>query len=89
MNTLLANATCPEIGWQPLIILSVVFVMLFFIIMTIVVWWRIFGKTGYSGALGLLMLVPVANLVMFLILAFSTWPIEKELKALKKSVNNE
>ncbi|HEY7415587.1 MAG TPA: hypothetical protein VH593_10370 [Ktedonobacteraceae bacterium] len=33
-------------------------------------WWRIFSKAGYSGALSLLMLIPIANLVVFLVLAF-------------------
>ncbi len=40
------------------------------IILAIVIWWRIFSKAGYSGALSLLMFVPIANLVMLLILAF-------------------
>jgi hypothetical protein len=45
--------------------------------------WRICAKTGYSGALGLLMLVPVANLVLLLVLAFGSWPIEEELRRLR------
>lgn len=53
------------------------------IILTIVIWWRIFSKAGYSGALGLLMLVPIANLVMILILAFGEWPIQAELNQLR------
>lgn len=53
------------------------------IILAIVIWWRIFSKAGYSGALGLLMLVPIANLVMILILAFGEWPIQAELKQLR------
>jgi hypothetical protein len=32
-----------------------------------------------------LMFIPIANLVMFLVLAFSEWPILKELRALKQS----
>ena len=47
------------------------------------IWWRIVSKTGYHGALGLLMLIPIANLIMILVLAFSEWPVEKELKQLK------
>jgi len=41
-------------------------------------WWKIFSKAGYHGALGLLMLVPLANIIMLAILAFSEWPIHKE-----------
>ena len=37
-------------------------------------WWRVFSKAGYSGALGLLMLVPFGCLIMLCILAFSKWP---------------
>jgi hypothetical protein len=53
------------------------------IVFTIVIWWRIFSKAGYSGALSLLMFVPIANLVMLLILAFGEWPIQAELKQLR------
>ncbi len=34
----------------------------------------IFGKAGYSKWLGLLMVVPLVNIVMLYFLAFSTWP---------------
>lgn len=43
-------------------------------------WWKIVKKTGYHGALGILMLVPIANIIMMAILAFRDWPIHKELK---------
>lgn len=60
------------------------FVMAFFLVLTIVIYWRIFSKAGWSGAMGLLMLIPVANLVALLYLAFATWPIQRELEALKR-----
>lgn len=47
------------------------------------VWWRILSKTGHSGWLGLLMLVPIANVVLILILAFGEWPIHRELSDLR------
>lgn len=50
----------------------------------ILIWWRIFSKTGMGGALSLLMLIPLVNIVMMIILAFSEWPVEKELKELKR-----
>ena len=53
------------------------------IILAIVIWWRIFSKAGYHGALSLLMFVPIANLVMLLILAFAEWPIQAELNQLR------
>lgn len=51
--------------------------------LAIAVWWRIFSKAGFSGVLGLLMLVPLVNLFMILFLAFSEWPIERENRALR------
>jgi len=54
-------------------------------ILGIIIWWKIFSKAGYSGALSLLMLVPIANLIMLLVLAFGTWPIHRELAHLKQS----
>ena len=64
--------------------LVMVFFGLLFFALTIVIWCKIFSKAGYSWALGLLMLVPIANLVMMLVLAFSDWPIHKELRLLKQ-----
>ncbi len=63
--------------------------MVFFFVMllTIVMVWvycRIFSKAGYSWALGLLMIVPVANLIMPFILAFGDWPIQRELRQLRE-----
>jgi hypothetical protein len=52
-----------------------------FIALSIYVNWRIAVKAGYQGAYSLLMLVPLVNLVVYLIFAFTDWPIEKELKA--------
>lgn len=53
------------------------------VILAIVIWWRIFSKAGYSGALSLLMFIPIANLIMLLILAFAEWPIQAELNQLR------
>jgi hypothetical protein len=51
---------------------------------TILVFWKIFSKAGYNGALGILMIVPIANIVMLCILAFSQWPILQELNRLRQ-----
>src|SRR5258706_15685834 len=53
-------------------------------IFAVIVYWRIFAKAGYSGALGLLMFVPIANIVMLCILAFGEWPIYRELNQLRQ-----
>ena len=39
--------------------------------------WRICAKAGYSGWLGLLVLVPIANLLLLYFLGFSEWPLER------------
>ena len=40
--------------------------------------WRVFQKAGFNGALGLLCLIPsIGPLVCLIILAFSTWPNER------------
>lgn len=49
-----------------------------FLAFFIYIWWQIFTKAGYPGIYGVLMLVPVANIVLILILAFGEWPIYKK-----------
>lgn len=51
---------------------------------TVWIYWRIFTKAGFNGALSLLNLVPgVGPLVCMIVLAFGRWPIEDELAALR------
>jgi len=66
---------------------AVIFISLAATILTIVIYCKIFSKTGYSWALGLLMLVPIANIIMLFILAFSDWPVHKELRLLRQQQN--
>ena len=47
-------------------------------------WGMIFKKAGYSFALAILMLLPVVNLIWFLVFAFSKWPILTELEARRR-----
>jgi hypothetical protein len=42
---------------------------------------KILSKAGYSGAWVLIGLVPIANLVMFLVFAFSDWPVVRAQRA--------
>jgi hypothetical protein len=39
--------------------------------------WRIIRKAGYPGAWSVLMLVPLVNIIMLWVFAFTQWPIEK------------
>ncbi len=52
-------------------------------IFVIVVYWRIVSKAGYNGAMSLLLFIPIANIIMIIIFAFSEWPIQKELNQLR------
>jgi hypothetical protein len=61
--------------------LVVVLVYLAVAVVTIVAWVKILSKAGYPGVWVLIGLVPVVNVVMFLVFAFSTWPIEQQLAA--------
>jgi hypothetical protein len=50
----------------------------------VLIFCKIFSRAGYSWALGLLMLVPIANIIMLFVLAFGDWPIQRELRLLKQ-----
>jgi len=73
---------------------SPVFGAIFFIFMMLIgliifgiqilIFCKIFSKTGYSWALGLLMLVPIVNIIMLFVLAFAEWPIERELRSFRQ-----
>lgn len=56
------------------------------LVFTIIIYWRIVSKAGYNGAMSLLLFVPVANIVMLCIFAFSEWPIYRELNQLRQQV---
>ena len=72
----------------PVIIIAVsvflLIVLLAILVITAVVYCKIFHKAGYNWALGLLMLVPIACLIMPFVLAFGHWPIHKELEKLRQ-----
>lgn len=57
---------------------------LIFVVIKVLIFCKIFSKAGYCWALGLLMLVPIANIIMPFVLAFGDWPIQKELRLLKQ-----
>jgi CDP-diglyceride synthetase len=69
------------------------FVPIFLIVIILVVslaamipWFFIYKKAGFHPAMGCLMFFPIVNLVMMFILAFTDWPIERELQNLRTSV---
>ncbi len=64
-------------------ILLAVFLGLLVTALHILVFCKIFAKAGYSWALGLLVLVPLGNLILVLVLAFANWPVLRELHELR------
>jgi len=69
------------------VIVAAVFVLVVLaatLVITAVVYCKIFHKAGYHWALGLLMLVPIVCIVMPFVLAFGEWPIHKELQRLRQ-----
>jgi uncharacterized membrane protein YhaH (DUF805 family) len=69
--------------------LAFVYIIVFVALIAFTIWvyWRIFTKAGYNGALSLLNFIPgVGQLICVLILAFGRWPIEDQLAALLQGV---
>ena len=58
----------------PMEMLVVLFISAFAFILPVIAFWKICSKAGFSGALGLLMLIPLANIILPLYLAFAEWP---------------
>jgi uncharacterized membrane protein YhaH (DUF805 family) len=46
--------------------------------LSLAAFWRIFSKAGFSGALSLLMLIPLVNVGVLCYVAFSKWNIRTE-----------
>jgi len=62
------------------------FVIIAAVVLCVWAYWRIFAKAGYPGAMGILMVIPLLNVIMLFFLAFREWPVLKELKALRERV---
>jgi hypothetical protein len=48
--------------------LVILIISLAFTVFFAIVYWKIFAKAGYSGAMGLLMFVPIANIIVLCML---------------------
>jgi hypothetical protein len=44
------------------------------LVLVVVPYWKIWQRTGHSGAWGLLMVVPLVNIISLWVLAFKRWP---------------
>jgi hypothetical protein len=65
METNMPDAGAEVVSLIPLILL---------LVLLVVPYWKLWQRTGHSGAWGLLMLVPIANIVSLWVLAFKRWP---------------
>ena len=50
---------------------------LFAAILAVIPAWKVVSKAGYHGAWSLLIFVPLVNIVMMYVFAFSQWPTER------------
>ncbi|HLA84593.1 MAG TPA: hypothetical protein VJL29_07345 [Thermoguttaceae bacterium] len=60
--------------------------LFFVVLMSIAIvfpFWLIFQKAGFPGALALLMLIPLVQIVMIFYLAFADWPALQDQEANK------
>ena len=69
---------------EAILIIFIAFIVLVFTAIKVFSFCRIFSKIGYSWAFGLLMLLPLSEVVIPLILALIDWPVSKELRLLKQ-----
>ena len=64
-TTTVESHGCSAVGFIPLLII---------LALVVVPYWKIWSRTGHSGAWGLLMLIPLANIISLWVLAFKDWP---------------
>ena len=86
MEWLMLAQSRPEVGLilLPLLITFGILMALGVLIVKALICCKIFAKAGYCWALGLLMFVPIANIIMIFMLAFGEWPIQRKLRQLEQ-----
>jgi hypothetical protein len=47
-------------------------------ILAVIPAWKIVSKAGYNGAWSLLIFIPLINIIMMYVFAFSQWPTERQ-----------
>ena len=56
-------------------LIPAIFIGLLFTVIAIIPYWFIFKKAGFSPFLSILMFVPLANLIILYVIAFSEWKV--------------
>lgn len=72
-----------SIGLPELIIIVVI--VGFVGLVAILPFWMIFSKAGFSGWMSLTQIVPLVNVIALFYLAFAEWPIQREVRDLKRT----
>jgi len=65
--------------------ISTIIISLIGAIITVIIFWKIFSKAGYSGWLSLTQLIPLVNLIVLFYVAFAEWPIRRQLSEQAKA----
>jgi hypothetical protein len=60
-------------------------VYLAILVVMVIAYAKIIGKAGYNPWWVLMMFVPIGNIIVFLMFAFSEWPIQRRLRELEQS----
>jgi hypothetical protein len=71
-----------NIGLPELII--ILFIVALGGLVAILPFWMIFSKAGFSGWMSLTQIVPLVNVIVLFYLAFAEWPIQREVRQLKR-----
>jgi hypothetical protein len=50
------------------------------LVIAVIPFWSIFRKAGFSGALSLLMFIPIVNIILLYVLAYSRWKVISPLQ---------
>ena len=69
-----------SIGLPELLVVFTVLALPFLV----VPFWKFFSTAGYPGIMGIVMLIPLLNVVMLFFLGFSDWPVLRELTTPRK-----
>jgi uncharacterized membrane protein YhaH (DUF805 family) len=89
MNSDVWAQHCPQVEPVFAIVFALIFAFIFLVVVAIklLICCKIFSNAGYSWALGLLILIPIVNIIMAFYLAFADWPVNKELRLLRQKQN--
>lgn len=89
MNSCVWTQHCPQVepAFAILIAFLIAFIVLVIVAIKLLICCKIFSNAGYSWALGLLILIPIVNIIMAFYLAFADWPVNKELRLLRQKQN--